>query len=87
MGYLAHLFTTPLDVTKTKRPKNMHGPTLNTSERNSRDDLITMQLVWDDAPTDEDKRRTMSDSEFDPDANEGDLLALEGTDSDVDMDE
>ncbi|KAG5620256.1 hypothetical protein H5410_005474 [Solanum commersonii] len=37
VDYIAPLFTTPLDVTKTKGPKNMHGPTLTTAERNRRD--------------------------------------------------
>ncbi|KAG5592144.1 hypothetical protein H5410_042658 [Solanum commersonii] len=43
--------------------------------------------VWDDVPTNEDKRQTMSDSESDSEAEEDDLLALEGTNGDVDMDE
>ncbi|KAG5610947.1 hypothetical protein H5410_022228 [Solanum commersonii] len=48
---------------------------------------VHREAVWDDVPTDEDKRRTMSDSEFDSDAEKGDILALEGTDDDADMDE
>ncbi|KAG5632702.1 hypothetical protein H5410_004419 [Solanum commersonii] len=43
--------------------------------------------VWDDVPTDENKRRAMSDSESDSKEEEGDLLALEGTGGDADMDE
>ncbi|KAG5581074.1 hypothetical protein H5410_051701 [Solanum commersonii] len=38
-----------------------------------------LEPVWDDVPIDEDKRRTMSDSEFDSDVEESDHLALEGT--------
>uniref|UniRef100_M1DQL3 Putative plant transposon protein domain-containing protein n=1 Tax=Solanum tuberosum TaxID=4113 RepID=M1DQL3_SOLTU len=133
VDYMAPLFTTPLDVTKTKRPENMHGPTLTTAERNRRDEMIMalmfgmemlrhrngcrastqeqldevatkyplneqaeellglgrafIEPVWDDVPTDEDKRRTMSDSESDSKEEEGDLLAIEGTGGDVDMDE
>ncbi|KAG5576787.1 hypothetical protein H5410_056921 [Solanum commersonii] len=91
VDYMAHLFTTSLDVTKTKGPENIHGPTLTTTERNRRDDMITaymfglemlrsagrncnevplnelaeallglelvfLEPVWDDVPTDEDKR-------------------------------
>ncbi|KAG5577037.1 hypothetical protein H5410_057171 [Solanum commersonii] len=113
VDYMAPLFTTPLDVTKTKGLENMHGPTVTTTERNKRDDMITtcmfglemlhhrngcraltqeqldeiatkyplnehtdallglgpafLEPVWDDVPTDEDKRRTMSDSESDSD--------------------
>uniref|UniRef100_M1DIP7 Putative plant transposon protein domain-containing protein n=1 Tax=Solanum tuberosum TaxID=4113 RepID=M1DIP7_SOLTU len=70
-----------LDEIATKYPLNEHaeallglGPTF-------------LEPVWDDVPTDEDKRRTMSDSESDSDADEGDLLALEGTGGDADMDE
>ncbi|KAH0758158.1 hypothetical protein KY290_021651 [Solanum tuberosum] len=44
VDYMAPLFTTPLDVTKTKGPENMHGPTLTTVERNMRDDLITARM-------------------------------------------
>lgn len=43
--------------------------------------------MWNDVATDEDNRRTASDSEFNSDAEEGELLALEGTDDDTDMDE
>uniref|UniRef100_M1DA43 Uncharacterized protein n=1 Tax=Solanum tuberosum TaxID=4113 RepID=M1DA43_SOLTU len=46
-----------------------------------------LELIWDDVPTDEDKRRTMSDNESDSEAAEGDLLALEGTGGDANMDE
>ncbi|WMV54972.1 hypothetical protein MTR67_048357 [Solanum verrucosum] len=45
-----------------------------------------LEPVWDDVPTDEDKQRTMSDSESDSDVEEGDLWALEGTDGDDGMD-
>uniref|UniRef100_M1DFI2 Uncharacterized protein n=1 Tax=Solanum tuberosum TaxID=4113 RepID=M1DFI2_SOLTU len=81
---------------KDKGAKNMDGPTLTTAERNRRDEMITALLglgpaflepVWDDVPTDEDKGRTMSDSESNSEAEEGDLLALEGTSGDADMDE
>jgi len=44
VDYMAPLFTTPLDVTKTKGPENMHGPTLTTAERNMRDDLIIARM-------------------------------------------
>lgn len=30
VDYMAPLFTTPLDITKTKESENMHGPTLTT---------------------------------------------------------
>ncbi|KAH0761031.1 hypothetical protein KY290_017104 [Solanum tuberosum] len=133
VDYMAPLFTTPLDITKTKGPENMHGPTLTTAERNRRDEMIMacmfglemlrhrngcrastqeqldevatkyplneqaeallglgrafIEPVWDDVPTDEDKRRTMSDSESDSEADEGDLLAIEGTGGNANMDE
>lgn len=45
-----------------------------------------LESVWDDVPTNEDKRRTTSDSESDSDFEEGDLLALEDTGGDADMD-
>ena len=35
---------TPLDVTKTKGPKTVHGLTLTIAERNRRDDMITMRM-------------------------------------------
>ncbi|KAG5615721.1 hypothetical protein H5410_015545 [Solanum commersonii] len=41
VDYMAPLFTTPLDVTKTKGPENIHGPILTTTEQNMRDDMIT----------------------------------------------
>ncbi|KAH0695893.1 hypothetical protein KY289_013375 [Solanum tuberosum] len=44
VDYIAPLFTTPLDVTKTKGPKNAHGATLTTTERNKRDDLIMAHM-------------------------------------------
>uniref|UniRef100_M1E0V4 Putative plant transposon protein domain-containing protein n=1 Tax=Solanum tuberosum TaxID=4113 RepID=M1E0V4_SOLTU len=44
VDYMAPLFTTPLDVTKTKGLENMHGPTLITAERNRRDDMITARM-------------------------------------------
>ncbi|KAG5605047.1 hypothetical protein H5410_026539 [Solanum commersonii] len=44
VDYMEPLFTMPLDVTKTKGPKNMHGPTLTTAEQNSRDDMIMARL-------------------------------------------
>jgi len=133
VDYMAPLFTTPLDVTKTKGTEYLHRPTLTTAECNKRDDLITTHMfgqemlchrnghrastqeqldeiatryplnehdeallglgpaflepVWDDIPTDEDKRRTMSDNESNSDAEDGDLLGLEGTIDDADMDE
>jgi len=133
VDYMAPLFTTPLDITKTKGPENMHGPTLTTAERNRRDEMIMARMfglemlrhrngcrastqeqldevatkyplneqaeallglgrafiepVWDDVPTDEDKRRTVSDSESDSEADEGDLLAIEGTGGNANMDE
>ncbi|KAH0712429.1 hypothetical protein KY289_008388 [Solanum tuberosum] len=133
VDYMAPLFTTPLDITKTKGPENMHGPTLTTAERNRRDEMIMARMfglemlrhrngcrastqeqldevatkyplneqaeallglgrafiepVWDDVPTDEDKRRTMSDSESDSEADEVDLLAIEGTGGNANMDE
>ncbi|KAH0714807.1 hypothetical protein KY284_007712 [Solanum tuberosum] len=107
VDYMAPLFTIPLDVTKTKGPENMHGPTLTTAECNVRDEMIMArmfglemlrhrngcrastqeQLDEDDVPTNEDKRRTMSDSESDSEVDEGDLLAIEGTGGDADMDE
>ncbi|KAG5605289.1 hypothetical protein H5410_026781 [Solanum commersonii] len=100
VDYMAPLFTTPLDVTKTKGPENMHGPTLTTTKRNMRDDMITMLMFGlemlrhrngcrasNDVPTDKDKWRTMFYSESDSDADEGDLLALEGIGGDADMDE
>ncbi|KAG5586874.1 hypothetical protein H5410_047308 [Solanum commersonii] len=92
---MAPLFTTPLDVTKTKGPKNVHEPTLTTTECNKRDDLITAHMsglemlrhINDDAPIDKDKRRTMSDSESDSANEKGELYALEGTGYDDGMDE
>uniref|UniRef100_M1D8X4 Putative plant transposon protein domain-containing protein n=1 Tax=Solanum tuberosum TaxID=4113 RepID=M1D8X4_SOLTU len=45
VDYMAPLFTTPLDITKTKGPENMHGPTLTTAERNRRDEMI-MALMF-----------------------------------------
>ncbi|KAK4724170.1 hypothetical protein R3W88_026949 [Solanum pinnatisectum] len=44
VDYMAPLFTTPLHVTKTKGPKNFHGPTLTTTECSRRDDLITTHM-------------------------------------------
>uniref|UniRef100_M1DV28 Uncharacterized protein n=1 Tax=Solanum tuberosum TaxID=4113 RepID=M1DV28_SOLTU len=44
VDYMAPLFTTPLDVTKTKWLENMNGPTLTTAEHNMRDDLITVRM-------------------------------------------
>ncbi|KAG5575909.1 hypothetical protein H5410_056043 [Solanum commersonii] len=44
VDYLAPLFIIPLDVTKRKRPENAHGPTLTTTERNKKDDMITARL-------------------------------------------
>lgn len=35
---------TPLDVTKTKGPKTVHGLTLTIAERNRRDNIITMRM-------------------------------------------
>ncbi|KAH0715229.1 hypothetical protein KY284_008134 [Solanum tuberosum] len=46
-----------------------------------------IEPVWDDVPTDEDKRRTMSDSESDSEAEEGDLLAFQGIGGDADINE
>ncbi|KAH0710902.1 hypothetical protein KY284_012329 [Solanum tuberosum] len=40
VDYMVPLFTTPLDVTNTKGPENMHGSTLTTTERNRRDEMI-----------------------------------------------
>lgn len=44
VDYMEHLFTTPLDVTKTKGPETMNGPTLTTTERNRRDIVITTHM-------------------------------------------
>ena len=46
-----------------------------------------LEQVWDDVPTDEDKRRTISDNEFDSDVEEGDLLTFEGINGEASMDE
>lgn len=44
MDCMASLFTTPLNVTKTKGAETVHGPTVNIAERNRRDDMITMRM-------------------------------------------
>uniref|UniRef100_M1DWA9 Uncharacterized protein n=1 Tax=Solanum tuberosum TaxID=4113 RepID=M1DWA9_SOLTU len=44
VDYMAPLFTTPLDVTKTKGTEYLHRPTLTTAECNKRDDLITTHM-------------------------------------------
>ncbi|KAH0709834.1 hypothetical protein KY284_011261 [Solanum tuberosum] len=44
VDYMAPMLTTPIDVTKTKGPENVHDPTLTTTEHNRRDDLITTHL-------------------------------------------
>lgn len=41
---MAPLFTTPLDVTKTKVSEAVHGPTFTTTERNRRDDMIKIYM-------------------------------------------
>uniref|UniRef100_M1DGC2 Uncharacterized protein n=1 Tax=Solanum tuberosum TaxID=4113 RepID=M1DGC2_SOLTU len=46
-----------------------------------------LEPVWDDVPTDEDKRRIMSNNESDYADEEGELYALEGTECDDGMDE
>ncbi|KAG5620326.1 hypothetical protein H5410_005544 [Solanum commersonii] len=68
-----------LDEIASRYPLNEHAEALLGLEPSF------VEAVWDDVPIDEDKRRTMSDSESDSDAEEGDLLALEGTNDDVDM--
>ncbi|KAH0768967.1 hypothetical protein KY290_012948 [Solanum tuberosum] len=70
-----------LDKIATKYPLNEHAEALLGLGP------AFLEPVWDDVPTDEDKRRTVLDSEFDSDAEEGDLLALEGTNGDANMDE
>ncbi|KAG5620145.1 hypothetical protein H5410_005363 [Solanum commersonii] len=45
VDYMAPLFTAPLDVTNTKGPENMHGPTLTTTEHNWRDEMIMARMV------------------------------------------
>ncbi|KAG5619740.1 hypothetical protein H5410_004958 [Solanum commersonii] len=70
-----------LDEIAMKYPLNEYAEVLLGLE------LAFLEPVFDDVPTDEDKRRTMSDSEFDSDEEEGDLLALEGTNGDANMDE
>ncbi|KAG5619932.1 hypothetical protein H5410_005150 [Solanum commersonii] len=44
VDYIAPLFTTPLNVMKTKGPENAHGPTLTTTKHNKRDDLIMAHI-------------------------------------------
>lgn len=44
VNYMVPLFTTTLDVSKTKGPKIVHGPTLTTVEQNKRDDMITTRM-------------------------------------------
>lgn len=44
-----------------------------------------LDLVWDDVTKNEDKRRTASDSQYDFDVEEGDLLSLENSSGDADM--
>lgn len=46
-----------------------------------------LEQVWDDVPTDEDKRHTISDNEFDSDVEVGDLLTFKGIDGEPNMDE
>lgn len=125
------LFTTPLNVSKTKGMKVVHGPTLTAAEHNKRDEIINAHMyglkilrhrnecrvslheqldkvaskyplnehvmtmlglghayfetVWDDVPTDEDKIRSMSDSESHSAVDERELIALEETKDDADM--
>ncbi|KAG5620255.1 hypothetical protein H5410_005473 [Solanum commersonii] len=70
-----------LDEIKTKYPLNEHAEALLGLG------LTFIKPIWDDVLTDEHKRRTMLDSESNSEAELGDLLALEGTNGDADIDE
>lgn len=41
---MAPLFPTPVDITRTKRPEYEFGPTLTTTERHRRDELIMARM-------------------------------------------
>lgn len=44
LDYMALLIIVSIDVTKTKGPDTINGPTLTTTERNRRDDLIMARM-------------------------------------------
>uniref|UniRef100_M1DNK7 Putative plant transposon protein domain-containing protein n=1 Tax=Solanum tuberosum TaxID=4113 RepID=M1DNK7_SOLTU len=44
LDYMAPLFPTPVDITRTKGPDTEFGPTLTTAERHRRDELIMARM-------------------------------------------
>uniref|UniRef100_M1DJS0 Putative plant transposon protein domain-containing protein n=1 Tax=Solanum tuberosum TaxID=4113 RepID=M1DJS0_SOLTU len=45
VDYMAPLYPTPVDITRTKGPDTEFGPTLTTAERHQRDELIMSRMM------------------------------------------